>query len=301
MSAPDILQSRLVLVGPGRAGTAFARSWTASGGRLAAILARRREQAERAARALGGTAATLERAPKETDLLVIAVSDDAIAPVASRLAPRIRCRFAFHLSGALPAETLAPLRRRGAAVASLHPLRPFSGDPREGWSGALVAIEGDRQAVQAGKAIAVALSARGRPIRAGAKPLYHAAATLAAGGTMALLALAVEAAVEAGLPEVEAREALARLSSEAAAAVAGRPFAEAFTGPIARRDVETVRAHRRASAGLPEFSLLYELLARETLRATAGRGKEERVRRLLRPSPAAAGGSSGSRRRSPRK
>jgi predicted short-subunit dehydrogenase-like oxidoreductase (DUF2520 family) len=288
----EILEVPLVLVGPGRAGMALARSWIRAGGRLAGVVGRTTESAVRAARELGTTGRTAASMWPGCDLLVLAVPDDRIGSVAQDLAGRTRSRLAFHLSGALPAAVLAPLAQGGAAVASLHPLRAFAGDPGDDWRDALIAIEGDAEAVHAGERIAAALGGTGHRIRTESKPLYHAAATLAAGGTMALLSVAVRAAVDAGLPEGQARAALARLASEAACATAERPFPEAFTGPIARRDVETVRAHREASADRADFLDLYRRLAREILATTSGRGKEEEIRAILEdpedPKPRAA-------------
>src|SRR5215471_12258523 len=103
------------------------------------------------------------------------------------LAPRISCRLAFHLSGARPADLLAPFREQGASVGSLHALRAFHGDSSESWKDAFVAVEGDRPAVDAGIRIAAAVGARAREVSANSKPLYHAAATLAAGGLLSLV------------------------------------------------------------------------------------------------------------------
>ena len=94
--------------------------------------------------------------------------------------------------------------------------------------------------------------------------------------------------VAIGIPEDVARETLAGLSSRAAAAIAARAFAEAFTGAIARRDAGTVRGHVAALSGEPETLALYRALAEETLARTAGAGREEEIRAILRatvPSP----------------
>lgn len=276
---------------------AFARSWIRAGGVIEGVVGSTPESAARAARELASTGAIVAAAPARCDLLVLAVPDDRIAEVAENLAGRTRCRMAFHLSGALSAAALAPLARKGAAVASLHPLRAFTGSPGDDWRGAPVAIEGDPEAAEAAERVTAALEGVPYRIRTESKPLYHAAATLAAGGTMALLSIAVRAAVDAGLPEEQARRALARLASEAASATAGRPFPEAFTGPIARRDAQTVRAHRRASAGRRDFSDLYRRLAEEILSTTAGRGKEKEIRAILAEAKGAAPRPAAARRR----
>jgi len=279
----DILSSSLILVGPGRAGRAFARSWRDAGGSVAGVVGRDRASAEEGARRIGqGTPEALDAVQANCDLLLVSVPDDALEPVGAALAGRISCRTAFHFSGALPAERLAPLRARGAALGSLHPLRPFTGAGEESWEDAFVAIEGDLVAVEEGERVLAAIRARGYRLDTAEKPLYHAAATLAAGGTAAVLSLAIRAWARAGLPEEDGRKALGGLSARAASAVAERPFEEAFTGPLARRDLGTVRAHRQALEGSGEILALYALLAEETLRRTPDRGKEEEIRALLR-------------------
>lgn len=277
-----VLASSVSLVGPGRAGKAFARSWIAAGGNLSEVIARDPSRAADGARDIGGgTPRGLEEPHSDCDILVLAVPDDAIAPAARALAGRLRCRAAFHFSGALPAAALEPLRGSGAAVGSLHPLRVFTGVSGETWGGAFVAIEGDNDAVGIGENLVRAVGGRPRRIAPEAKPLYHAAATLAAGGTAAVVSLATRAWEQVGIPEEEARPALAGLAARAAEAAASRGFEEAFTGPVARRDIGTVRAHRDALAALPEAARLYALLAAETLRRTPGRGREEDILTLI--------------------
>jgi predicted short-subunit dehydrogenase-like oxidoreductase (DUF2520 family) len=278
----DVLASSVSLVGPGRAGKAFARSWIEAGGNLSEVIARDSSRAGDGAREIGGGSPRgLDEPHADCDILVLAVPDDAIAPAARSLAGRLRCRAAFHFSGALAAGALDPLGSSGTAVGSLHPLRVFTGASGETWRGALVAIEGDNDAVEIGENLVRAIGGRARRITPEAKPLYHAAATLAAGGTAAVVSLATRAWAQVGIPEEEARPALAGLAARAAEAAASRGFEEAFTGPVARRDIGTVRAHRDALAALPDAGRLYALLAAETLRRTPGRGREEDILTLI--------------------
>lgn len=279
-----VFDADLTLVGPGRAGRAFLRSWLEAGGRRPQVISRTPDTAGLATLpGLPGLPVRALDGPLDAaDVLILAVADDAIASCAARLAGRLPCAFAFHLSGALPAEVLAPLRREGAAVASLHPLRPFTGAATETWHKAFVAVEGDAEACARGEAIARGFGAAPHRLDAGRKPLYHAAASLAAGGTVAVLSLAVRAAVSCGIPEDVARKALAGLASEASAAAARAPFALALTGAVARRDVGTVRAHVEALEPYPEILALYATLAVQILAATPGRGAEAQILSLLR-------------------
>jgi len=262
MNTPSSLPS-LALVGPGRAGRAFARSWSAAGGAVSAMAGR------------GG------EGPIPGDVIVLAVPDDRIADVAASLAGRTEASLAFHLSGALSAEAIAALRTPDRPVGSLHPLRAFSGAHDETLAGALVAVEGDPAACEAGLLFVEAMGGRGRPIGRQEKALYHAGATMAAGGAVALISIATRVWELAGLPPDEARSSLAELAEKATGAARHAAFEDAFTGPVARRDVATVRTHIAALAAMPEVRRLYAALALETLARTPGRGREEEIRALL--------------------
>ena len=153
----------LVLAGPGRAGRAFARSWRAAGGRIAAVVTR--SEAAAGDPALSGASLvswTEGAALPDSDVIALAVSDDAIADAAARLAPRSRARLAYHFSGALSSALLSPFASGPgrASVASLHPVRPFTGSTDEDWSGAFVAVEGQEDASGEGEEILRALGAR---------------------------------------------------------------------------------------------------------------------------------------------
>ncbi len=216
------------------------------------------------------------------DVLILAVPDDAIASVASELAPRVSCRAALHLSGALPSSVLEPLARRrsGHRFAPPRPAVHGGGTARTG-AAPSSRSRATRQPPRAATAIARAVGARPHGLSPDAKPLYHAAASLAAGGAAAVVSVAVEAWIAAGVPEQTAREVLSGLAERAVAAAGKRPFHEAFTGAVARRDVGTVRAHTEALSPHPEAFELYRALAEEILRRTPGRGKEDEIRRVL--------------------
>ena len=275
----------LVLAGPGRAGRAFARSWSRAGGRIAGVVARSGGSGSEPALAEAPVLSWDDASPlPASDVLAITVSDDAIADAAVRLAPRRRSRLAYHFSGALSSELLAPLSdaSTGASAASLHPVRPFTGAAHEDWAGAFVAVEGQEEACRAGESLLRALDARPHRIDVRRKPLYHAAATLAAGGVAAVLSVAVRGWEEAGIPDDVAREVLSGLSVRAAEAVGTQRFSDAFTGAVARRDAGTVRAHAESLADADDGALrLYAWLAEEILRRTEGRGREEEIRAIL--------------------
>ena len=129
--------------------------------------------------------------PGPRGAVIIAVPDDAVGRAASELARAGGSwagRDVFHTSGLLPAGVLAPLARRGARVASLHPVQAFprKGAPASVFTGITWGIEGDEAAVEAGLAIVRALRGHVLLLAAKDKALYHAACALASNALVAL-------------------------------------------------------------------------------------------------------------------
>jgi predicted short-subunit dehydrogenase-like oxidoreductase (DUF2520 family) len=130
---------------------------------------------------------------------------------------------------------------------------------------------------------ALVLEMGGEPVhvRDDARPLYHAALAHAANHLMALVGSSAELLREAGVDEP--RTLLEPLLT-AALDNALRSGDEVLTGPVARGDAETVRAHLLAVAAVSEESAAaYRALARLTAdRArAAGLLDAARVERLL--------------------
>lgn len=264
MTAP-LAGLRFSVAGPGRVGTSLARWATAAGAELVAT---------------AGRAALPELETAGQDLLLIAVNDGAVAEVAEVLARRPQARVVLHTSGSLDASVLAPLRKT-SAIGSLHPLKAFPRplpDPAEA-QGVFFATDGDPEAMALAGRIAAAWGGVCAEVPPESRPLYHFAATLAAGGVTTLLAAAAEIAGRLGLPEAVARGyvELARGAVAAAgkALEEGRPLASAITGPAARGDRETLARHLEALEKVaPDKLPLAKVLALETLRQT-GRIEEE--------------------------
>jgi predicted short-subunit dehydrogenase-like oxidoreductase (DUF2520 family) len=241
---------RFSLAGPGRVGESLARWLAAAGAGLVAVAGR---QVGEPAWPGGPPRIALE--DLETagqDLLLLALSDGALADAAAVLARRPQARVALHTSGSLDASVLAPLGRTGPAVGSLHPLKAFPRpmpDPVEA-RGVFFAMDGDPEARAMAQRIAAAWGGVSAEVPPEARPLYHFAASLAAGGVITLLATAAEIAEKLGLPPEVAR-GYTELARGAVAAArdtldAGRPLGSAITGPAARGDRETLRRHLEA-------------------------------------------------------
>ena len=282
---------RLGLVGPGRAGQALVRLLPASDFELGPVRARTWVSARRATR-------QMRRGEPSTDyndfvpcaLILIAVPDDAIAGVARELASAVfsfRGTVALHTSGALSSAELEPLRARGAAVGSLHPLQTF-GRPVGSLAGVYFAVEGDEAARRMAHSLVGAWGGKLLRIRAEQKALYHAAATFSSPLVTPLLEAAVRLMQRAGIPAKTAVRALLPLVATTVEnfAHAGRA---SWTGPLARGDAATVRKHLEALAG--QDGGLEQYYRSSAAAALALLGKHPELERLLREAGLALGAS----------
>ena len=266
-SGASLAGLRFSLVGPGRVGTSLAGWAVAAGGELVAA---------------AGRDGLADFGSAGQDLLLIAVPDGALAEVAGRLARRPQAAVALHTSGSRDAAVLAPLRGAGTAAGALHPLKAFPrvlSAPEEA-RGVFFALDGEAAAQELARRLVAAWGGVAGEVPAAARPLYHFAATLAAGGVATLLATAADLAARAGLPPEVARGYLELARGTVAAAIAAPASQErapgaaaalaALTGPVARGDLVTVQRHLGAlKAAAPERLPLAVELARETLRQVA--------------------------------
>ena len=272
MSAP-LAGLRFSLAGPGRVGSSLARWALAAGAELAAVAGQRPRQAAWPGGPACGDLQDLKTAGQ--DLLLVAVRDENLAAAAGTLARHPQARVVLHTSGSLDASVLAPLQTAGSAVGSLHPLKAFPRplpDPAEA-RGVFFAVDGDAAARELAERLAGAWGGVAAEVPAAARPLYHFAATLAAGGVVTLLAAAAEIAGRLGLPQEVARGYLELARGAVGAAResldAGRSLGSAITGPAARGDGATLERHLEALRRLaPEKLDLAIALAQETLRQT---------------------------------
>jgi predicted short-subunit dehydrogenase-like oxidoreductase (DUF2520 family) len=279
------------VVGAGRLGTALARALAAVGYRIEFLLARDAQRARRAAtlasveaRALN--ASRLGRLPR-VDLLLLTTPDDALAETIERIgaAAEEGRGVALHTSGALSSEVLAPLRGRGYAVGSLHPLVAVSEAETgaESLRRAYFCVEGDARAVRAARRLVRDLGARSFSVPAELKALYHAAAVMSAGHAVALFDTAAALLAACGLDEREARRVLLPLLRSALDNLSRQEPAAALTGTFARADVETARKHLAAlkASGDDEALELYRLLGRRSLRLAAAKGADAQSLELI--------------------
>lgn len=266
------LPGPLVVVGAGRLGLVMAEAVRDAGIPLLGVVAR--SDAARTRCTARGLAVRADATGAAA--VVLCVPDDAVAAAASALPPSVQV--VMHTSGCVGLGALAEASVHGAAVGSVHPLMTFTAQDRGSrLAGVPMAITtGDARAHAAGLALVHAV--RGIPfdLDGASKPLYHAGASLAANATVALLDAAIACAVAAGMPVAMARNALADLTAAAVDRVRELGPDDALTGPVARGDAGTVRAHRTMlAARAPEHLPLYDATARAVLALVRRRARAD--------------------------
>ena len=239
------------IIGPGRAGGAFALALAAVGWEVEPPV---RRGDDLATAAIG------------VDLLVIATPDAAVGEVATQVLPAPGTVVA-HLAGSLGLDVLDPHPHR----ASIHPLvsipRADLGARRlrEGaWFGVASNGPGPARLVDE---IITRFNGRSVPVDDEHRAAYHAAACIASNHLVALLAQAERVAATAEVP-LEAFLDLVRGTIDNVESMGTRA---ALTGPVARGDQVTVARHLAALD--PRERAGYEAMAAEA-RRLAGREVE---------------------------
>jgi predicted short-subunit dehydrogenase-like oxidoreductase (DUF2520 family) len=278
------------IIGAGAVGTALGLALHRAGWPVVAVGSRDDARRERFKQLVPTVRAFAEYEPvlDEAELIILAVPDDAIGPLAGEL--RLYGGQALvHTSGVLGAEALEPAQAAGTQVGSFHPLVAFADTERAiaSLNGATVAIEGDDQLAALLAEMAQALGATAVRLAPGSKAAYHAAAVLSAGGFVALLDAIAELGAAAGLDEDGSLAIYGGLIEQTLGNAKALGIRAALTGPMTRGDVGTLARHLEALGRLaPDVLPLYRAAAEREIALAESRGSlaphvAESMRRLL--------------------
>src|ERR1700683_5478463 len=179
MSGKPSANPRITIGGAGNLASALAPSLHGAGYEIDQIISRggtaSLRRARRLAREVGASTVAASHAQIRSEVVWFCVPDAAIAAAAESLAASANWtgKVALHSSGALASDELAVLRRRGAAVASVHPLMTFVPGSRPSLAEVPFAIEGDSAALQLARRIVKNLGGNAYSIRKEDKGAYH--------------------------------------------------------------------------------------------------------------------------------
>lgn len=263
------------VIGAGPVATALATALRLGGVPVLGLWARR-PAAARAAAGAAGVAAYSSAPPDlllESDVVVLAVRDDAVGPIATMLCGTgliTRKHVLLHCSGATAAgEVFADVVGKVGGAGTLHPLRAIADGKAVGraMKGTMFGIEGDERGRQMAQALATAMGGIPLSLDGGQMASYHAAAAMASNYLVALIDAAAEVLTGTGLSPDQAVAALVPLAQGALANVAEQGVAGALTGPIRRGDQVTVARHLGALDG--PLAEIYRALARRALEIAA--------------------------------
>jgi predicted short-subunit dehydrogenase-like oxidoreductase (DUF2520 family) len=268
----------VVLVGAGRAGRALAAAARAAG--LAHALVDRAAIVEQ-----HGPPVFLERsdAVQGAALVLLAVRDGQLDVAIDEL--RVRDRIApgtvvLQVSGSAEPAARERITAMGVHYGTFHPLLPLIDPSLASFrlQGSVIGIEGDEIAHEAAVRLATRLGATTIEIPRGERAAYHAAAVIASNFPVTLAALAEGLLSRIGVDSVAAHRAVRSLMAASVENLAAAPRAlDALTGPIARADVATVRAHTTALHGTRPYHDVYEVVSRATLALMRERGDDAQM------------------------
>lgn len=243
-----------------------------------------RQDSRTLARRVGARLVVVKRQALDSDIVWLTVPDDSIRQVAKQIAGTQpwKGRIAFHSSGALTSDALAPLRAHGAKVASVHPGMTFVRRSVPRMAGVPFAIEGDRAATSMARKIVEQLGGTSYSLRKRSKVLYHAFGSLASPMVIALMVSLEQVAKAAGIAPRNVKPMVIPLLWQTLRNYVTHDAASAFSGPLARGDVATVRKHLEELKAVPEARQVYLALARAALKNLPVKNRK-RIERQLKP------------------
>jgi len=278
------------LIGAGRLGTALALGLVAKGLTLKVISDCSLKKARILRRLAGQGRATTDnlKAASSAGILFLCVPDDLIPEVVREISVAdFTYKTVFHTSGASSSALLEPLARRGAAIASFHPVQTFATlktDPAI-FKGIYFGLEGQSQAIAIGMQLAKKLGGHCLLLADEDKPVYHLACSVSSNFLVVLLAEVKRLLETLGFEEKAFLEIIEPLLKRTLQNVKNLGLEKSLTGPVVRGDLKTVRSHLTITSKFPAFDRIYRAMALEALKIGEKTGldkdKVRALRRLL--------------------
>lgn len=189
------------------------------------------------------------------DLILLAITDDAIAEVANMLHANKRSMVA-HTSGAVPMTDMPEKLRR----AVFYPLQSFSKDKKIIWENVPFCIEAENdEDINALGDLAERLSKRVYVLSSDQRKTLHLAAVFANNFANLMFEFSEELLAKADIDH----SIMHPLILETANKVLMQSASQSQTGPASRGDVETIKTHQSLLGEDSNYRKVYDLLTSE--------------------------------------
>jgi predicted short-subunit dehydrogenase-like oxidoreductase (DUF2520 family) len=250
----------VAFIGSGRVANHLAPALMDSGVEVVGVYARKAEDARRLANKIRVRVIEDMSAPIKADLILLTVSDDAIAEVSRKLHPNYAGLVA-HTSGAVPMGAIEGGHRRGV----FYPLQSFSIDKKVIWENVPFCLEAENDDDLNGLGeLAERLSQRIHVLSSDQRKSLHLAAVFANNFANLMFELSEDLLEQSDID----RSILHPLILETANKVLMQSARDSQTGPAARGDIKTLEAHREILGENNVYREIYDRLTEEIYRRT---------------------------------
>ena len=226
-----------------------------------------------------------KNALKDCSLIFITVNDSNITRTArtiSRLPIDFRDKIVFHTSGALTAEILSPLIRKGASAASFHPVQTFEKKAvkkHTKFEKIYIAVEGQDKAVKKAFEVAKHIGSNPFVLSPGDKVLHHINCVIASNYLVSYINKLSKLNERItgtyrdkwmhnnGFKKGNFFSIYKPLIEQTLENIRTKGTKASLTGPIQRKDVQTIKVHlEKLRKELPEVLNFYSYMGIETVR-----------------------------------
>lgn len=243
------------IIGAGKVGAVLGAALRGAGHAVVGVSAVSEASLERAELLLPGVPVlAVEDIVERSELVLLAVPDDALADLVTGLAATGAWQagqLVAHTSGRFGTGVLAPVKAAGGIVLALHPAMTFTGMSLDlaRLSDCCFGVTADPAMLPIAQALVVEMGAEPVVIAEADRVLYHASLAHSANHMVTLVAQTAQILADIG---VESTSQVLGPLLRAALENALTSGESALTGPVARGDAGTVRAH---AAALREYTL----------------------------------------------
>lgn len=209
----------------------------------------------------------------ENDLgttLFLTVPDDQIRRLSEHLAEQSvqwNERVVIHCSGNLLSGECESLQKKGAVVASMHPIQTFTrGDRAERLKNIYVSLQGDGDLIEQLSGLVQEMGSKPVILQPNQKRNLHLAAVIACNYLVVLLSQSEQLLKDSGIKDE--LNVLKPLIVQTLENLFSKGVEKSLTGPISRGDTGSVLKHMELIENNPSLMLLYKAMGNIALKIT---------------------------------